>query len=75
MAQAVTVCYPEGALLNKVVINRALCKGCGICVSLCSKVLAMDSMGKAVVKNQSLCTGCAVCETHCPDFAITAGVK
>jgi 2-oxoglutarate ferredoxin oxidoreductase subunit delta len=55
-------------------INKRCCKGCGICVGLCTKVLAMDSGSKAVASNPALCTGCRICETHCPDFAISIGV-
>ncbi|NPV73808.1 MAG: 4Fe-4S binding protein [Pelotomaculum sp.] len=58
-----------------IVINKNWCKGCGICASLCSRVLAMDSTGKAVAVNPYLCTGCRVCESHCPDFAISIGVE
>ncbi len=51
-------------------INTALCKGCGICASLCPGVLRITGGGKVAVANQSLCTGCRNCENHCPDFAI-----
>ena len=56
-------------------INMDLCKGCGICASLCpKKVLGMTGGGKVTVLNQALCTGCRNCENHCPDFAIFAKV-
>ncbi len=58
---------------QKIHINKNWCKGCGICASLCSKVLCMDSAGKAAVANEALCTGCRNCENHCPDFAISIG--
>jgi len=61
--------------LVSVTINQYLCKGCGICASLCSKVLKMSSNGKVSVSNQALCTGCRNCENHCPDFAISTMVS
>jgi len=57
--------------LVSVAINQFLCKGCGICASLCPKVLKMSSSGKVSVSNHALCTGCRNCENHCPDFAIS----
>lgn len=57
-----------------VYINKAWCKGCGICAVLCpAKVLALDSRKKAAVVNPTACTGCENCVWHCPDFAIDLG--
>ncbi len=58
---------------QKIVIKKEWCKGCGICVALCPRVLALDSLGKVTVVNAALCTGCRNCEHHCPDFAIYVG--
>jgi 2-oxoglutarate ferredoxin oxidoreductase subunit delta len=52
-------------------INRAFCKGCGICVAFCpKKVLELDDHEKAVVKRQEDCNACMLCEMRCPDIAI-----
>lgn len=60
----------SAAHFRTIAINTALCKGCGICASLCPRVLSMTGSGKVSVSNQSLCIGCRNCENHCPDFAI-----
>ncbi|GBF32621.1 2-oxoglutarate oxidoreductase, delta subunit [Desulfocucumis palustris] len=57
--------------LPSVYINKALCKGCGICAAMCPKrVLVVDSRKKAVAANPLACAGCGKCELLCPDFAI-----
>lgn len=59
---------------DKAVIDRHLCKGCGICTVLCpKKILRIDGDGKAEVTDLNECIGCRQCEFHCPDFAITMG--
>ncbi|MCL2103131.1 MAG: 4Fe-4S binding protein [Syntrophorhabdaceae bacterium] len=46
------------------------CKGCDICVKLCSvRALGME-MFKAKVLDVEKCNACMQCENHCPDFAI-----
>ena len=58
----------------KVVIDRKMCKGWGICVVLCpKKILKIDEEGKASVTERQECIGCRQCEFHCPDFAILMG--
>lgn len=53
-----------------VTVNRAWCKGCGICVSFCPKdALSLDKEGKAV-HNPKPCIECGMCELYCPDMAV-----
>ena len=52
-------------------INRAWCKGCGICVHFCpKKVLEMDPEEKACAVRTADCICCRLCEMRCPDLAI-----
>jgi 2-oxoglutarate ferredoxin oxidoreductase subunit delta len=52
-------------------IDQKLCKGCGICYTLCpKKAIKGDEKGKVVVDNPDLCSKCGICESHCPDYAI-----
>ena len=65
--------YPMAVKARKfrVDINKDWCKGCLICVALCTKkVLAMKNT-KAEVIDPDACTGCQLCEIYCPDFAIS----
>ncbi len=55
----------------KIIIDRKLCKECGICIELCPrKLITLDSLGKAIDVTEK-CKKCRICEYHCPDFAIT----
>ena len=64
--------------MNKVTIDVELCKGCGLCESVCPKKImalareAMNSRGyhPAQVSEPEKCTACALCATICPDVAI-----
>ncbi len=58
-------------------IDKALCKGCGICLKICpKKVYAISKtrnsygspMPQAVSENE--CIICRMCERLCPDGAI-----
>lgn len=62
--------------VENVIINKAWCKGCGICIHFCpKKVLAMGKDGKASVVKLEDCIGCRLCELRCPDFAIQVKFK
>lgn len=67
---------PEGKK-PEIVIDRELCKGCEICVTICPKhVLKMSDnpTDKGIhvpeVENIDKCTSCLNCQFYCPDFAI-----
>ena len=64
--------------MNKVTFNEDLCKGCGLCVSVCPrKIISLDheKLNKkgyhpAGVIDMSKCIACAMCATMCPDVVI-----
>ena len=64
--------------MSKVSFETDLCKGCGLCVSVCPKkiiVLAKDKINKkghspAEITDQEKCIACAFCATMCPDSVI-----
>ncbi|HEX77216.1 MAG TPA: 4Fe-4S binding protein [Dehalococcoidia bacterium] len=51
-------------------IDRARCKGCGLCIELCARGVFRSDAGMPVVAHQERCTACGNCELICPDFAI-----
>lgn len=60
-----------------VYINQNLCKGCGICISVCPKnvIIMSEEQNKkgytvAKVENIDFCIKCKLCEISCPDLAI-----
>lgn len=65
--------------MAKVTFDDDLCKGCGLCVTVCpKKILQLDqdrlnSRGyhPASCIDQSKCIGCAFCAVQCPDSVIT----
>ena len=60
----------------EVKINKAWCKGCGICVEFCPKnVLTLDKHEKIEIANPDDCILCGQCEMRCPDLAIYLGGK
>ena len=62
--------------MAKLTFRTDLCKGCGLCVSVCpKKVLATDQINKkghhpVTAVNEDACIGCAFCATMCPDCCI-----
>lgn len=64
--------------MAKLTFNKALCKGCGLCVISCPKKLLSLSKTEsnangyfvAVIENEAECVGCAACATMCPDCVI-----
>lgn len=52
------------------------CKQCGLCMAFCpKKIIKADKNGKPEIIDEDKCTGCRFCEMHCPDFAITVGIR
>lgn len=64
---------------GKVTFNQDICKGCGLCVSVCpTNILAIDEKAinrkgyhPATVVEPENCIGCANCAMMCPDLVIT----
>ncbi len=57
--------------LKRLEVNRDWCKGCGICVSFCPKmVLELDLKDVAVSVRPDNCICCKLCELRCPDLAV-----
>ena len=65
--------------MAKVTFNTDICKGCGLCVSVCPKQILALSKDKinakgyhpAEMTDQEKCIACAFCATMCPDTVIT----
>jgi len=65
--------------MAKVTIKEDLCKGCGLCVSVCPRKILKIS--ESVINKRGYspvecfrpedCIGCAFCATMCPDCVIT----
>jgi 2-oxoglutarate ferredoxin oxidoreductase subunit delta len=64
--------------MSRIEINEVLCKGCGLCVTVCPrKIIALQQdklnakgFHPAGVEQMDRCIGCAFCATVCPDSAI-----
>jgi len=64
---------PEG----EVIIDEALCKGCGLCIDFCPKgcfvmldKLSIRGLPLASIAEPGECNACGVCGWMCPEFAI-----
>ncbi len=60
-----------------ITIDKALCKGCSLCIEVCPRgVLAVSGERGAngflvpEGKDPGACTACKMCELICPDLAI-----
>ena len=64
--------------MPRVKFNQDLCKGCGLCVSVCPQRLIQVQKRRlndkwlhpVYVEQVDRCTGCGMCATICPDLAI-----
>ena len=64
--------------MKRVTFKSDLCKGCGLCVTVCpKKIISLDTtvLNKkgyhpAVVTEEEKCIACAFCATICPDVVI-----
>lgn len=64
--------------MSKIYVDKEICKGCSICVSVCPLKLitlsedVVNASGYAIAEMTSpKCTGCTICAMMCPDSAIT----
>ncbi|MBR3644150.1 MAG: 4Fe-4S binding protein [Parasporobacterium sp.] len=65
--------------MAKITLKEELCKGCGLCVSVCPKGILELSRSRLNEKGHSpveqtdpeKCIGCAFCAMMCPDCVIT----
>jgi 2-oxoglutarate ferredoxin oxidoreductase subunit delta len=62
---------------GKIVIDRELCKGCGLCTEFCplklikiAKELNAAGYSFASFNESEDCSGCTNCATVCPEVAI-----
>ncbi|MDR0649296.1 MAG: 4Fe-4S binding protein [Synergistaceae bacterium] len=56
----------------EILLNKAWCKGCGLCAGVCPKgALEMGQGAKPGPVLIASCAGCRLCEDICPDLAIT----
>jgi len=67
---------------GRITIDRELCKGCQLCISVCPKhlIVVSDRLNQKgyypaeFTENETTedrqCTACAMCATICPDLAI-----
>ena len=59
--------YEQGSAA--LLVNRAWCKGCTLCVDVCpSRILALDAAQLVHVSDIGKCIFCGLCAARCPDF-------
>ncbi|MFH1903924.1 MAG: 4Fe-4S dicluster domain-containing protein [bacterium] len=63
--------------MPNVIIDKEMCKGCGLCISVCpKKVLSISKVQNskgffpAELTYSGKCTSCTFCGLVCPDIAI-----
>jgi 2-oxoglutarate ferredoxin oxidoreductase subunit delta len=65
---------------GRIVVDENMCKGCGLCITVCPKEVIRIQMDRLSAKgyhpaglmdSEGACTGCAICCVICPDAAIT----
>jgi 2-oxoglutarate ferredoxin oxidoreductase subunit delta len=67
--------------IGKIIIDREICKGCYLCMSVCPNGVIIVSnrlnqqgyypvITKENEKSDKGCVACAMCATICPDVAI-----
>lgn len=63
--------------MNRIVIDRELCKGCGLCMEFCpAHIIHPGTQANQsgylcpVQEESSACTACCLCAWMCPDSAI-----
>lgn len=67
LAPEATVRYRQGT--SALVVRRAYCKGCDLCVQACpSRILALDEEERVYVTDIDRCLFCGACAGRCPDF-------
>ena len=64
--------------MSKIVIDKELCKFCGMCAAVCPKKIIVPAEGLNHSGNRYMqqieeekCIGCKFCGMMCPDSAIT----
>lgn len=58
------------------VIDKNLCKNCGICVVTCpQKIYSFDQRNELKLSGIEKCKHCNLCFYKCPDFAIKLEVS